>query len=107
MSPESEQQEDPEILQQDVGKLPPAVNKSSTGESEAEEVAASNWGPDKLQELQQTDPMLDKVWKLAETETVTRNGNVRVVVTEGLLYRQWKLLDGGEEDIVDQLVLPV
>ena len=37
---------------------------------------------------------------------VTRNGNVKFVVREGLLYRQWKLL-GGKEDIVDQLVLPV
>ena len=37
---------------------------------------------------------------------VTRNGNVKFVVREGLLYRQWKLL-GGEEDVVDQLVLPV
>ena len=62
---------------------------------------------DKPQELQQTDPALNNVCKLAETEMVMRNRNVRFVVREGLLYRQWKLLDGGEEDIVDQLVLPV
>ena len=52
------------------------------------------------------EPTLDNVRKLAETETVTRNGNVRFVVREGLLYCQWNL-DGGEEDMVDQLVLPV
>lgn len=60
---------------------------------------------DKLRELQQTDPTLHNICKLAETERVTRNGNVRFAVREG--YRQWRSLGGGEEDIVAQLVLPV
>ena len=84
---ESEQLGDPERLQQDVGELPQAMNKSSTSESEAGEVAVINMSPDKLRELQQTDLTLDNVYKLAETETVTRNRNVRFVVWEKLLYR--------------------
>ena len=56
------------------------MNKSSTSESEAGEVAVINMSPDELRELQQTDLTLDNVYKLAETETVTRNGNVRFVV---------------------------
>ena len=83
------------------------MNKSSTSESKVEEVAATKMSPDKLGELQQTNLTLDNVCKLTETETVTTNGNVRFAVREGLLYCQCKLLDGGEENIVDQLVLPV
>ena len=48
----SEQQGNTERLQQYVGELPPVVNKSSAGESEVEEVAATNVSPDKLRELQ-------------------------------------------------------
>ena len=50
------QPEDPERLHQGVGDSPSAVDKSSIGESETDDVTATNMSPDKLRELQQTDP---------------------------------------------------
>lgn len=97
-SPQNERRGGPGRLHQDIDELPPVVNRLSAEESEASKVTATDAN---------VNPSYENYTKLAEIHMAARNGNVRLLVREGLLYRQYKAFDGGEEGVFDQLVLPV